>query len=734
MKTIKILLIVFALLMTGMGMGQTLTFRVTNPVIMHTGGSPGYDMFQFDLEVKCNVGTTYLWAGQAQFSFNNTTFLTASANWTYVKGTLLNGNNSLDNPRYSMGKSIVTVGSLKEFYISWMGDASAFPNGLDNGTGDWNLVPTSWTQLCQVRGRITDATGLAGIDMTETVFNGNQQYVNGYSSAGFYTIPNLFDTREFSTAYVNRVYCGTNGWSQCGTSTAASPTQASPVWTSSVNTSVWDTSAAAATIDNASSKAAALRIHSGARLKISAGKDLTCTGATEINEPRGLVIEANATGMGQFLDNGTITYPGTGSARAECYFTQSKWHYLCIPVASTRVSPFENLYVKYYRETTHGWKFLRSMDSLLNTSMLGYALWSSSSNPPMGNATVKLTGSLNTGSLSIPITRTLISGTDYDGYNQVGNPYVSAIDLSSAGVSWTEVDQKAWFYNSGSYTVYIKAGGGTRASSYAAPQQGFFVHHTEANTTEGSLAFNNTVRTINPEAFIKSTEELADYLLLTAERPGTEYKDLAAVYFREDATCGYDDVYDAGKMWGSPEAPQLYSNIPDHKLTVNALNWSGNAQVVPLAFQCSVGGDFRISASELGSFREGTLISLEDLKEGKTQSLMQNPVYSFSYLAGENADRFLLHFSNPFFGNDEKKNENLRIYSYGDAVYVKQLMPGNSHGTITLYNPCGMKVFEGMLEDIPLNSFHPGVVEGCYVARVRTQSTVLSEKIFLKQN
>ena len=365
--------------------------------------------------------------------------------------------------------------------------------------------------------------------------------------------------------------------------------------------------------------------------------------------------------------------------------------------------------------------------------MKGYALWSDQTTPPMGNATVKITGNLNTGSLSIPITRTL-NGANYDGYNQVGNPYVSAIDLSSSSVTWTQVDEKAWVYNSGAYTVYIKIGGGTRASSYIAPQQGFFVHHIETSTSPGTLAFNNTVRTINSEAFVKSTDELADYLLLTASHPGTEYKDLAAVYFREDATGGYDDVYDAGKMWGLASAPQLYSTIPDYNLTVNALKWTGPAQVVPLAFKCSVSGDYLITASSLESFREGTVIMIEDLKESRSQTLMQNPVYAFSYQAGEDANRFLLHFTNPFFGTDDLSREAIQIYSYEDAVYVKHLTPGSIHGTITLYNMTGMKVFGGQLEDFPLNIFHPDVCLGYYVALVRTGSTVVTGKVFLKQD
>jgi len=437
--------------------------------------------------------------------------------------------------------------------------------------------------------------------------------------------------------------------------------------------------------------------------------------------------------MGQFIDNGTISYLSSGTARADCYFAQNLWHYIAVPVQSTNVVPYHNLYMTYYQEPVHQWKYVVSpgtMDTILQTPMQGFAIWSDATNPPMGNYTVKVSGSLNTGTQSIPISRTL-NGASYDGYNQVGNPYVSAIDLSSSGVTWTNVDQKAWFYASGSYTVYIKAGGGTRTSSYAAPQQGFFVHHTET-TSSGTLAFNNTVRTINSEPFVKTTtDNLRDYLLLTAARQETENQDLAAVYFRDDATQGYDEPYDAGKMWGDSNFPQLYTTIPDYNLTVNALKWTSPAQVVPLAFLCGNNGIFIITASSLESFRQGVTIILEDKKEGIFQSLMQNPVYTFSYQTGDDPNRFLLHFNNPFVGISEQGPDQIQVYSWEDFVYVKHITSGNIHGTISLYNLTGVKVFEAQLQDVILNKFQPSLLQGYYVARVLTDNASVTVKIFL---
>ena len=129
--------------------------------------------------------------------------------------------------------------------------------------------------------------------MHESVFNGNESYLpSGSSTITPYADPNAFDNRDFTLCYVQRNFNTFDGWTGCGVNTASSLTKASLVsagnWQIVANTSVWDTNTTAGTIDYAGSLANALRIYSYARLKISPTKDLTCSGATEINGPSGL--------------------------------------------------------------------------------------------------------------------------------------------------------------------------------------------------------------------------------------------------------------------------------------------------------------------------------------------------------------------------------------------------------------------------------------------------------------
>ncbi|MEI7660585.1 MAG: hypothetical protein WCK34_00225 [Bacteroidota bacterium] len=184
-----------------------------------------------------------------------------------------------------------------------------------------------------------------------------------------YAAPNSFEGRNFSDIYMGRIYSSAWGWSQYTTKSGQNT-----VWTTAVNTSVWDTLLAAATIDTAGSKAIALRIHSGARLKVKVGKDLTCSGATEINEPRGLWIASDASGTGSFIDNGTINYNTGGTAKVDRYFSQGMWHYWSMPVATSTAAPFAGLFMRWYDEPNHLFQQIVSTGYTFSPTR-GYLVW-----------------------------------------------------------------------------------------------------------------------------------------------------------------------------------------------------------------------------------------------------------------------------------------------------------------------------------------------------------------------
>jgi hypothetical protein len=189
-------------------------------------------------------------------------------------------------------------------------------------------------------------------------------------------------------------------------------------------------------------------------------------------------------------------------------------------------------------------------------------------------------------------------------------------------------------------------------------------------------------------------------------------------------------------MYGRVEAPQLSTlSTNGSTLTINALPFAGKNTVIPMKFSVSSNGtgNYSITATKLESFRAGTIITLEDKKTTTTQALTQNPVYNFSYTTGDDPERFLLHFYNPFYGIDEQFQVNdMHIYSYGHEVYLKDLTGNPEKGDMFIYNMMGQELAHKTVSAISLNKYTFNLPDGYYIVRVITKDKAFNGKVYLE--
>jgi len=140
---------------------------------------------------------------------------------------------------------------------------------------------------------------------------------------------------------------------------------------------------------------------------------------------------------------------------------------------------------------------------------------------------------------------------------------------------------------------------------------------------------------------------LNDLLKLTVA--GNSYSDQTIVVFVPEATPGFDPEYDAYKLMGIIEAPQLYSIIPGINLAINALPQILINLDVQLGFRVGVTNTYTITATELSSFDPSITIFLDDTRDNVLTDLVANPVYSFSANPTDDIERFKLHFRYPVY-------------------------------------------------------------------------------------
>ncbi|MCX6245401.1 MAG: T9SS type A sorting domain-containing protein [Bacteroidetes bacterium] len=772
-KIVIICLTIFSALASIVSEGQPYcTYRMANPRIYRSIGNLGIAQrtrLTFDIYVKCSAANTYYYGCQVGFNLGTAANFNGSGQSPNAINVDISTGILAGHPAYIISSQGWNSGS--QFGVSTKVNGSVY----EGGAVETYMVPlTTSYQLLQTVGVEITSTG-ASSGMAELTFDLTSMVsiTQTYMVAGelIYDDPLHYygnaqkESPEFSNLYLGRMYCNKWGWSEY--INAGSDVQPSPQWTTNAyNTSVWDTttfmgsSGAAAPISTLYSLANGLRVHQYAHLQINSGASLTCSGSTDINEPVGLIIQATSSGLGQYKDNGTINYNNGGYVQPQLYLAQQEWHFYCIPLQTTFSRPYHWIYMKWYDETRSDvttsdkkWRYVindkafgtgASMDdSALNVPMKGFAMWSSSGWPAMGNWTGKPGGKLFTTNQTFTCTHNLSVPSGGDGWNLIGNPFPCTIDLTGIN-TWASsgVVQNAWFWDSGAgnYKTWILDGNsaGTRATSYCPPEQGFFVHCTGSGNGVLTIpASSRTVINLTTQPWLKEINAIPDLLRMKVERtdasaPGSN--DEANVIFLNSASRGYDPDFDAFKLYGNADAPQLYMPVAqDTLLTVNALPWSGVTQVIPVSFRIyNTDGSFTFTARNLDSFHSNVTIFLEDKRDNFTQNLITQPEYNFTAAVGDNPDRFLLHFANPNFGISENASAAMQIYSFEEYVYVKNLAKGTTMGTIQMFDLLGKKVFQAQLKDVELNKFLPGVNSGYYMVKVVTDEKLYNQKVYLK--
>ena len=408
------------------------------------------------------------------------------------------------------------------------------------------------------------------------------------------------------------------------------------------------------------------------------------------------------------LDNGNLI---TGSATVERDYSGNVWHLIAAPVDGPLAGIFTGLYLQSHDEPSNAYVEIIDVNTPINAGQ-GYAVWNPNG---VGPHTASYSGSLNY-SVTRSLTRSA-AGTD-NGWNLVGNPFPSSIDWGSAGISKTNVGGSTYRLDaggSGSWAVWNGTVGTNGATQYIASGQGFFVSVNDDGSTTGSLTFGNAARVHDNTTFFKA--EPADIVKLRVS--GNGFTDETAVYFRSEASIGFDNQMDAYQIPSLEEsAPYIYS-CGNGGMSINVLP---EVQTVPLNVNIGTQeGNFTIDLVKNGEFEN---LYLEDVATGIVTDL-NAASYDFEFIPGLES-RFNLHFS-PLSVIDNR-NELYHIYSFNKDVYVA--VPENANGTITIYDLMGREVVSTSIS----NTVNRITLEksAYYVVVVLSNETVVTEKVFIK--
>jgi trimeric autotransporter adhesin len=329
------------------------------------------------------------------------------------------------------------------------------------------------------------------------------------------------------------------------------------------------------------------------------------------------------------------------------------------------------------------------------------------------------------------------------GYNLLGNSLTCSIDWNnvtpSAGVSSTV------YYTTGNkWASYNPGSGGTMGGArYIPPLQGFFV---KANATGASVNFTGAgVKVHSTQARYKkgsdSQEETKGdiiYPKVKLELTGNNTADETIVWFNENATTGYDEIYDGFKLFSSDASfGQLYSILNGNQFVINGIPLPSSTLTVPLGIMIPQSGVYSLDKKVLEVLDNYNVYLVDKMNGNYTVDIKSVNSYSFSSDAGTFTDRFVLKFDNILtrVENLPIVNKKFNVYGTKDFINIMPFDDFTNETTVRIYNLTGRIVkqakisgfYKGSLLQLPFEGS-----QGIYIVEIRSGSIQISrDKVFV---
>jgi hypothetical protein len=446
-----------------------------------------------------------------------------------------------------------------------------------------------------------------------------------------------------------------------------------------------------------------------------------------------ILIGSSAAGTASLLDNNNLTV--NGQATIQRYINGGGYHNVSVPLdGGATAAAFMHSYLRKFDAEGQAWvNITEPTDALADDE--GYMIWYTGA-----NTTYEFAGDLITGPFATSMQSGASgAGADEGKYNLVPNPYPSAIDWDDL-VGWTKihVNDAIYIWNreddsdpskpNGQYAAYAAGISNPEGvlSNHIPVGQSFFVE--AATTGVPELEMDNDVRVHSTQDFVKNAEDILDVLRIKATTANGD--DHSTIRLLDAASAAFDGSYDARKLNGSSELPQLYTLTSDnHRLSINALPLE-ETTIVPLALNWANSGEVTLNFTNLQSFESATTIFLEDLLTEEMMDIREHPAYTFNYTEGDEPMRFRIHFKG-VTSVDDLAAANHHIWSHDDRIYITMPESFGNMVRIELFDLLGNRVMD-MRRSLDNPTIIRSTAKGVVIVRVTEADRVYTQKLFIR--
>jgi len=256
------------------------------------------------------------------------------------------------------------------------------------------------------------------------------------------------------------------------------------------------------------------------------------------------------------------------------------------------------------------------------------------------------------GTITVPVTK------NSKGYNAIGNPYASPINLSKFMAANTDVNSAfVWTHQhqfvDGAYTgsnwaIFNNSGSNdaTQTSTNLDIAQGFIIEALNP----GNITFDNAMRETSDGIFYKQQK---DRLWLSLSNDKTKFNSLLVGYV-EGSSKEYNPTFDAKPF---EKAEGIYTLLNDELYSIQGRGEFKNDDAVNLSYNVAKAGTYQINLDRFEGVFDNQNIYLIDNKLDKVVNLTELKAYSFDSEAGEIDDRFIVAFQNKTLSTIDLNNQ-----------------------------------------------------------------------------
>ncbi|MDQ3190825.1 MAG: T9SS type A sorting domain-containing protein [Bacteroidota bacterium] len=378
----------------------------------------------------------------------------------------------------------------------------------------------------------------------------------------------------------------------------------------------------------------------------------------------------------------------------------------------------------------------------------GEALWAYMGTGQSTTAPINIdvTGPLYIGtrSLSSNITYTDHSpaGPDaHDGWNLVGNPFVSTINWNNLSRTNLHNRIQIWNPNTGSYGVY---NGNTATSTNGvtnliASSQGFYVQANGSGTPLLSIP-ENSKSAING-TFIRTALTSSDAFKLNLSNNSNAYSDEIIVSFNTKASKGYDDGDILKLSVPDKSASYIATKSDNVLLAYNSLPESLDEYFIPLVVKGGSAARYTISFENISALTDKYNVFLKDLNNEVKLDISKELAYEFNITDPASEKNLVLHIVSKSLSGDvvlsseltRKDNEQVNIYSAPGIITVNFDLEKQSDAIITVHNLLGQQMFTQNVAAAHKNNviLNSNLANGIYIISVETKELKVARKINL---